>query len=153
MSHRNHKHSLLKLEHRRDPLLPRHCFLMRMAWFGLLTLALIGAALFMGAAGYHMTEGLPWIDAFLNAAMILSGMGPVNQLQSVSGKIFATYYALFSGLVFISVTGLMLGPIAHRVIHRFHIDLEDEDDTRQKSAAEKPTAPSASPNPRGRSNH
>ena len=74
--------------------------------------------------GYHMLGGLQWVDAFLEASMILGGMGPVNPLPSDAAKIFASFYALFSGVVFISVMGIMLAPLLHRVLHKFHIDDE-----------------------------
>jgi hypothetical protein len=83
---------------------------------------LIGISLFGGMAGYHYFEGMNWIDAFVNASMILSGMGPVSPLQSDSGKIFAGCYALYSGLTLIVATGLIIAPVLHRVFHRFHID-------------------------------
>ena len=79
----------------------------------------------MGATGYHFAARLPWLDALLNAAMILAGMGPVDQLTTSEAKLFATLYALYSGLVFLVVAGILLGPVIHRVLHRFH--LEDRD--------------------------
>ena len=82
-------------------------------------------ALSIGVAGYHFIAGLPWIDALLNASMILTGMGPVDVLRSNAAKVFASLYALFSGVVFISLMGLLLSPIAHRVLHKFHLDEED----------------------------
>jgi len=81
-------------------------------------------ALFLGVSGYHWIEGIPWVDAILNAAMILGGMGPVAELKTTAGKLFAAGYALFSGLVFIVVAGILVGPVVHRFLHRFH--LEDE---------------------------
>ena len=83
-------------------------------------------SLFVGMAGYHFTEQMPWIDAFVNASMILSGMGPLGDLKNDSGKIFAGLYALYSGVAFIFTTGLILAPVAHRLLHRFHVDEEDE---------------------------
>lgn len=85
-------------------------------------------ALGLGIAGYHYFEGLSVIDAFANAAMILSGMGPLNQLTTTSGKLFAGIYALFSGLTFITVVGIVLSPVVHRTFHRFHLDITDQDD-------------------------
>jgi hypothetical protein len=89
--------------------------------------AIIAVALGAGAAGYHGFERLPWIDAFLNAAMILSGMGPVNSLQTTGGKLFATVYALFSGIVFLAVAGILFAPLLHRLIHRFHLEVMDDE--------------------------
>jgi hypothetical protein len=82
-------------------------------------------ALSVGVAGYHWIAGLGWVDALLDASMILGGMGPVNPLPTNAAKIFASVYALFSGLVFIAVMGIVLSPIAHRMLHKFHIDEKD----------------------------
>ena len=83
---------------------------------------LILAALAIGIAGYHWMAGLSWIDALLNASMILGGMGPVNPLIGTGAKVFASGYALFSGLIFIAVMGIVLTPIVHRVVHKFHVE-------------------------------
>lgn len=109
-------------EHRSSPLLPRQAFYRRVAICFLLSQALVAVALGIGMAGYHFLENLGWVDAFVNAAMILSGMGPVSTLQTDTGKIFAGCYALFSGLVFITVTGIVLAPVAHRALHKFHLE-------------------------------
>lgn len=81
-------------------------------------------ALAIGMAGYHGLEGLSWMDSFLNAAMILSGMGPANALHTPSGKLFAGCYAIFSGVVFITMAAVLLAPMIHRFLHRFHLELE-----------------------------
>jgi hypothetical protein len=91
---------------------------------------LVGAALTFGAWGYHYFEGRPWLDAFLNAAMILTGMGPVDKVQTDGGKVFAIGYALLSGVIFLTVFAVLLGPVFHRFLHRFHLDFEDSDDQR-----------------------
>ena|SRR5437763_13493364 len=83
-------------------------------------------ALGAGVVGYHVLAGLGWIDALLNASMILGGMGPVDQLKTDGAKIFASLYALFCGLVFIGVLGLLLAPFIHRVMHRLHMDYEED---------------------------
>ena len=88
----------------------------------LLSQALVAFALGIGMAGYHFIENLGWVDAFENAAMILSGMGPVATLQTDAGKIFAGCYALFSGLLLITVTGIVLAPVVHRALHKFHLE-------------------------------
>lgn len=88
---------------------------------------LIGLSLFGGVAGYHFLERMPWIDAFVNASMILSGMGPVTELRTSEGKLFAGCYALYSGLLLILVTGLILAPIVNFVLHRFHLDTKSRE--------------------------
>lgn len=112
--------------HRR-PLPPRHVFLQRLARQALLAIGVVVASLVMGACGYHFTAGLSWLDATLNAAMILTGMGPVDPLKTASAKIFATFYALFSGVVFLAVMAVLLGPVLHRFLHRFHLEVEPQD--------------------------
>lgn len=107
-------------EHRTQPLLPRKAFYRRLATSVLLGLAVVAVALGIGMAGYRFFEKLRWLDAFINAAMILSGMGPLESPQTVAGKLFAGCYALFSGLVFISLTAILLAPVVHRLIHKFH---------------------------------
>ena len=109
-------------EHRKKPLVSRAVFLRRMGLSLLLGLAVLAPVLVLGMVGYHFLEHLSWLDAFVSAAMILSGMGPVDPLQTPEGKFFAGCYALFSGLVFISVSGILLAPIAHRVLHKFHLE-------------------------------
>jgi hypothetical protein len=113
-------------EKRTEPLLSRREFAIRLARHGGVSLVLIAGSLLIGAAGYHLTEGLSWLDALLNAAMILTGMGPVTPLRHVSGKLFATFYALYSGVAFLAIAGLLIAPVAHRLLHRLHVD-ENED--------------------------
>lgn len=109
-------------EHRNVPLLSRAKFLRRVGRHFLLALLVIGVALGIGVIGYHWLGGLKWIDSLLNASMILGGMGPVDPLHSTAAKVFASFYALFSGLAFIGIAALMLAPFAHRLLHRFHIE-------------------------------
>ena len=109
-------------EHQTHPLLSRAKFVRRVARRLLLALFLVGIALGIGVLGYHLIGGLSWIDSLLNASMILGGMGPVDQLQSNAAKLFASLYALFSGLAFIGIASLMVAPFAHRLLHRFHVD-------------------------------
>ncbi len=113
-------------EHRTEPLLPRTVFLRRQAAHAGFSALLVGAALGLGVLGYHVLERLPWIDSLLNASMILGGMGPVDPVRSVGGKLFASFYALFSGLVFLAAAGVVFAPAFHRFLHRFHLGLEDE---------------------------
>ncbi|MDZ4406191.1 hypothetical protein [Prosthecobacter sp.] len=95
-------------------------------FFGL-AIGVAAMALAIGVLGYHFIAGFGWIDSLLNASMILGGMGPVNELTSDEAKLFASFYALFSGLVLISVMGIVLAPAAHRALHLFHLDEQDID--------------------------
>lgn len=113
-------------EHRSEPLLPARLFLARLASSATAALVLIGASLGAGMTGYHFLERLSWIDAFLNAAMLLGGMGPVDNPVTFGGKLFAGVYALYCGLVVIVVSGLLLAPVLHRVLHRLHAERERE---------------------------
>jgi hypothetical protein len=111
-------------EHHTKPLLPRKVYYQRLAHHAAMGVGVIAVSLGIGMAGYHWLEKLPWIDAFLNAAMILSGMGPVANLQTNAGKLFAGCYALYSGIALITVLGIIFAPVIHRFLHKFH--LEDE---------------------------
>ena len=88
---------------------------------------LIALALLLGMWGYHHFESMSWVDAFANAAMILSGMGPLTPLLTNPGKLFAGCYALFSGLLFIVILGIIFGPLVHRFLHQFHLDITDDE--------------------------
>lgn len=92
------------------------------------SLLLIGVALGAGMYGYHATEGMDWLDAFLNSAMLLGGMGPVTPLATDDGKLFAGIYALVCGLVFVLASGVVLAPVLHRVLHALHVDDDDPKD-------------------------
>jgi hypothetical protein len=109
-------------EHRKSPLLPRRAYYARLGRSAGIAFAIVLGSLGLGMAGYHGFEGLPWLDAFENAAMILSGMGPVAPIQTSAGKLFAGCYALFSGLAFITTVAVVLAPIFHRFIHKFHLE-------------------------------
>jgi hypothetical protein len=109
-------------EHRSKPLLPRRQFYARLAWSAAVALLVVAFALGIGMVGYHAFEQMSWVDAFVNAAMILSGMGPVSPLQTDGGKIFAGCYALFSGLAFIASLGIVFAPAVHRFLHKFHLE-------------------------------
>ena len=109
-------------EHHLTPLLPWPQFRARMAAAAGIGLALIGASLAIGMLGYRYIAGQAWPDAFLNAAMILSGMGPVGELKTTGAKIFAGIYALYSGLTLISIVGVVIAPIVHRFLHKFHLE-------------------------------
>lgn len=102
--------------------MPMNQLVGRLVASAVVAICVILFALFSGLFGYHFIEGLQWIDAFLNVSMILGGMGPVNELHSDAGKIFARFYAHFSGLVFIVIAGILFAPIIHRFLHRFHLE-------------------------------
>lgn len=109
-------------EHRSDTLLPYPIFIRRVIrHIGFAGMILV-AALGVGTLGYHALENLSWVDALLNASMILGGMGPVDTLHTTAGKLFASAYALFSGIVFLATSGVLLAPFLHRLIHRFHLE-------------------------------
>lgn len=120
---------MFRYEHRRQRPIPRARFFARMLRSISFAFGTIAIALFVGILGYHVLEGLSWTDSFLNASMILGGMGPVDPMKTECGKIFAGCYALFSGLVFIGLAGLLFLPVAHRLLHKFHY----EDDEKSSS--------------------
>ena len=109
-------------ESRRHPPLSRRRFARRLATHGLILVALVAFSLVLGIAGYVAFEGLSVLDGFLNAAMLLGGMGPVDLPHTAAGKLFAGCYALYAGLVFLVAMGLVLAPVVHRVLHKFHWD-------------------------------
>jgi hypothetical protein len=116
------------LEGRYQPLAPLSVFFTRIGRCFLATLAIIAFSLTIGALGYHYAEGLSWLDSLLNAAMILTGMGPAEPMRSDSGKLFAVFYCLYSGIAFLSLVAIIIAPIYHRFLHRFHLDEEGRPD-------------------------
>ena len=112
----------MPFEHRSQPLLPRRMFLRRLVRYATYSLAIIVFSMFLGMAGYHFLGRLGWVDAYLNAAMILTGMGPVDPMPTAAGKIFSGLYAIYSGVIFLSVVAMMFTPIAHRLLHIFHLE-------------------------------
>jgi hypothetical protein len=115
----------LRYERRHDQLAPRSVFVRRIIASLVVALCLIAVALFIGICGYHFLAGFNWVDSLLEASMILGGMGPVNQLPTDAAKVFASIYALFSGLILIALMGIILSPVIHRVMHKFHVDEKD----------------------------
>jgi hypothetical protein len=109
-------------EHRSQPLLPFKAFLRRLARSVFAFALVLSASLAVGTIGYRLCAGLSWIDAFLNAAMILTGMGPVSPLPSSGAKLFAALYALFSGIVFLAGVGIVITPLLHRLLHHLHLE-------------------------------
>ena len=116
----------MSYERRYDQLASRSVFFQRVAVSLLIAFGMIAFALAIGIIGYHTLAGFGWIDSLLEASMILGGMGPVNPLTNDASKIFASLYALFSGLMFIGIMGVVLSPIVHRFLHKFHVDEKDE---------------------------
>lgn len=114
-------------EHHKEPLLPRQEFVRRVLRYAAGALLLVAVSWLIGTLGYRGFENLGWIDAMLNAAMILGGMGPVSELHTTAGKLFASFYALFSGIVFLVAVGVLLAPILHRLFHRFHLENSQRD--------------------------
>lgn len=112
-------------EARHQPLLSQAAFARRVVRHFMIGVAILAGSLLLGVLGYHFTERLGWLDALLNAAMILGSMGPVDPVRTDAGKIFASLYALYSGIVFIVVAGVILAPVVHRILHRFHISTDD----------------------------
>ncbi len=115
------------MEAKRQPLLSPQAFARRFVRFALLATVIIVVSLVIGIAGYHYFEHLGWSDSLLNASMILGGMGPVDRPQTLGGKLFASFYALFAGIVFLISVGVLLAPILHRFMHRFHLELDVDD--------------------------
>lgn len=119
--------SLTGFEKRGHKVIARPVFMWRMARAIGLWLAITVVGLAIGVAGYAGFEGMSLTDAFLNAAMILSGMGPATPLETEPGKVFAGFYAIFSGLIIVIATGFVLAPIFHRVLHKFHVEAREDD--------------------------
>lgn len=111
-------------EHKTDPPLPRRAFFARLARHGGYAAMLTAASLLIGMSGYHWIAGQSWVDSFLNASMLLGGMGPVGVLTNTAGKVFAGLFALYAGVIFLFVAAIMLAPVFHRVLHKFHWERE-----------------------------
>ena len=115
-------------ERRGQPLLDRSGFFRRMTRHVLVATGILAVAWGIGILGYRTLVGLTWVDAVLNSAMILGGMGPVDPVLPTAGKLFAAFYALFSGVVFLAAIGVMAAPLLHRILHHFHLDLDELDE-------------------------
>ena len=113
-------------EQRSQPLANASEFRRRMLRYAFFTIAIILFSLGIGMLGYHYFESLSWLDSLLNASMILGGMGPVDALHTNAGKMFASFYALYSGVVLLASVGVLATPFFHRILHRFHLETEDE---------------------------
>lgn len=127
MTKRNRKswRGSLLFERRHEQLAPVPVFVRRIIASLAVGLCLIIVALFIGICGYHFLAGFGWIDSLLEASMILGGMGPVRELPNDTAKVFASIYALFSGLILIALMGIILSPVVHRIMHKFHVDEKD----------------------------
>ena len=123
----------MMLERRHEALLPRSAFFRRLSKYALISFGFIVVSLAIGMLGYHQLEGMPWIDAFVNAAMLMGGMGPVGELHTDAGKLFAGTYALYCGLVVIISVGLLAAPILHRFLHYFHLEAAANEDQSEES--------------------
>jgi len=125
-------------EHRSEPVLPRPMFVRRVAQHGGMAGVITLVSLAIGMTGYHLLAGQSWVDSFLNSAMLLGGMGPVGEIGPTAGKLFAAFYALYAGFVFIVVAGLLIAPLFHRILHRFHLEVEEEKRRRSRPATPGP---------------
>jgi len=113
-------------ERQEEPLASSKTFARRLALNGLIGAVLLAFSLGIGMLGYHFLENLSWIDSLLNASMILGGMGPVDPMKTNAGKIFASFYAIYSGVILLASVGILIAPIFHRFLHHFHLAEEDE---------------------------
>lgn len=117
----------MKLEHRKQKVVPISHFLIRLGRYGIFALFLIGVSVIIGTLGYHHLAKLPWIDSFQMACMILTGMGPVAEMTSDKAKLFSSFYALYSGVAFLSITAVIFAPVIHRLLHILHVQDDNED--------------------------
>ena len=113
-------------EHHKEKLLPKREFVHRLGWSVAAGGGLVAFSLGLGMLGYHYLAGLAWIDAFLDSAMILSGMGPLSPLAGSTAKLFAGFYAIYCGIALIATTGVILAPVIHRSLHQFHLQLDED---------------------------
>ena len=114
----------MRFEHRLDRILPRKKFLKRQFGYAIAALGVIVLSLGVGVLGYHGFEHLNWVDSLLNASFILTGMGPADPMKTTGGKLFASAYAVFSGIAFLSTIGVLMTPLVHRFLHEFHVEGE-----------------------------
>src|SRR5688572_24475405 len=117
----------MKLEHRKQKIIPITHFLIRLGRYGIFAFVLIGISVLIGTFGYHHIGQLDWIDSFYMACMILTGMGPVVEMTSDEAKLFSSFYALYSGVAFLSITAVIFAPIIHRLLHILHVQDDKED--------------------------
>lgn len=125
-------------EHHAEPLATRLVFFQRLAVHIALAIGILFGSLLLGVVGFHVWGQLAWIDALQNASMLLGGMGPVERMETVPGKLFASFYALYAGIIFLILAGVLLAPVLHRFLHHFHLEMVEED---SESAAMQPEGP------------
>ena len=113
-------------EHHKQPLASRSEFTRRLVRFSALAAGILFVSLGIGVLGYHFLEGLSWLDSLVNASMILGGMGPLDLIRTTAGKWFASFYALYSGMVILVAAGVMGAPVLHRILHHFHLEMEED---------------------------
>src|ERR1043166_2847192 len=131
----------MRYEKKSQPVIPLSRFLLRLARSAAIAGGIIFGGLGVGVLGYYFTENLPWLDAVVDASLILARMGAGNQPNTVAGKWFASAYALFSGIVFLTVAAVLFGPVVHRLLHHFHLsEMEEEDNTSKPVAAKSKAA-------------
>ena len=114
-------------EKRRHPLATKKTYIQRLGRSFILATVFMVASLLLGVAGYHFIGNLPWIDALVNASMILGGMGPVDVIKNDAGKLFTSFYALYSGVSFLTAFSILMAPALHRLLHKFHLDRDDKE--------------------------
>lgn len=114
-------------EKRKEPLLARNAFFKRVLRYAAIAIAIDAGSLAIGVLGYRLFEGFSWTDSLLNAAMLLGGMGPVNALHTKAGKLFASFYAIYCGVVFLVVAGVLFAPVIHRFMHHFHLESNESE--------------------------
>lgn len=131
--------SWLQYEHKSQPVVPREVFLRRLGRNATVALSIIGVSLVVGMIGYSALEGMDLLDAFLETAMLLGGMGPIHAPTTAAGKIFAGVFALYSGVLVIGTAGIILAPIFHRVLHALHVE-DDEDEKKGERTEDKSRA-------------
>jgi hypothetical protein len=119
-------------EHRKEQIASRKAFVNRQLQYIFFSFIILAFSMGIGIFGYHLFARFSWIDAFLNASMILTGMGPADHLDTTEGKLFAAFYALFSGVAFLTFVGVLFAPIYHRFLHKFHLDYQDDNADRKK---------------------
>jgi hypothetical protein len=121
------KHGEMKFEHRKQKVIPLHHFILRLGRYGIFAFVLIVISVSIGTLGYSLFGKLNWIDSFHMSCMILTGMGPVNEMKTAAAKLFSSFYALYSGVAFLSITAVFFAPIIHRLLHILQVESDDDE--------------------------